>query len=327
LIEEVSMTAMNRRRVIGAACAAALLCAVPGAGTAHAAKNRKNEELLKELKASGHRLIWASKKEKKEGVFDLYVSDADGSEHVNITNTPEKNEYLPRVNWKTGRVAFLTDGGVLTFMDTDGKNVEQTDVKKAVDKDWSPDWTKLAITASRKDFGFRIYDTKTKKTVTVARDKRGIIDIDWSADPSRMAFATRKELGFRYTVLTMKSDGTDIRPFCGPHKGKPYCHPCWHPSEMRLAWNSRQGLLVGDYDPNGKAGEPKDMKAVLTMKQVGWEDPCPRWSPDGRYMAWLTKGRRLHVVRVSDGAHTILNLPDGWRVERWQYDWVPKGVK
>lgn len=293
------------------------------------------QKLREELRASGHRLVWATCGTEPGASYDLYVSRADGSEHVNITNTTDQDERIPRAHPKTGRIAFVAAAcvsgtlkrdnrwGKLAFIDIDGKNREETDVERAADKDWNPEGTKLALNwPDRTTGGFRIYDAGTKKLETLAGDKRGILDIDWSPDGKLLAFATRKELGYRYTILTMNPDGTQMKPFHQPtHEyDSPYCHPTWHPSALTMAWNSQKGLLVGDYDP--ETGKSKNVRSLVSFNDVGWEDPSPRWSTDGAYIAYVSRAKRLHVVRVADGVWAELDIPKGWKHEIWDYDWV-----
>jgi WD40 repeat protein len=293
------------------------------------------KKLLAELNASAFRLVWASRGTNQGANAELYVSKADGSEPVNITNTADQDERIPRVCPASGRIAFVTAAcmsgklkrdnrnGKLAFMDLDGKNREETEVESVCDKDWNPEGTKIAMNwPDRKTGGFRIYDVKTKKTETLAGDKVGILDIDWSHDGKLFIFGTRKELGYRYTLLTMTADGTGMRPFHVGGDGSPFCHPCWHPSAMTAAWNSQQGLLVGDYDASD--GKSKNVHALVSFKDVGWEDPCPRWSPDGVYIAYISQPKRLHIVRVADSARAELAIPKGWKLEVWDYDWVAK---
>ncbi|MCX7804724.1 MAG: hypothetical protein N3A38_05980 [Planctomycetota bacterium] len=305
----------------------------------HIKSRRDDKAVVESLRAGGYRFVLAPAPA-SSGQYDLYVAGADGSQQVNITSTADKDERLPRVNFRTGRIAFVTAGaasgtarddkgrhGRLAFVDPDGRNREETEVTEVSDKGWNPDGTKLALSYSdRKKFGFRIYDTRTKQIQTFAKDKNGILDIDWSPDPNLLACATRKEMGFRYTILTMNADGTKIRPLTSesPNSDKPYCHSTWHPSEMRLAWNSRDGLLVGIYDP--ATGKATDVKSVVSFADVGWEDPCPRWSPDGNFIAFIrnVKPKRLCVVRVADSVWAELPMPKEWGFEPWDYDWLPK---
>lgn len=307
---------------------------------AAAKKNQRKKKLLDELRDAGYQLVWSTNGGSKNKNYELYLSRGDGSEYKNITNTADKSETFPRVNPQTGLIAFSTSAfaatkshyppsGKLTFMTADGKNLETIDkVDMTQYKSWNPEGTKLALSyASRKKFGFRIYDTKTKTAKLLAKDKRAILDIDWSPDGKLLAFAVRKSLGLRYTVLTMNVDGTHIRPFYMGRGGN--CHPCWHPKEMRLTWNnSEMGLAVGDYDPNGKGKiQAKNVRSLLPRRITGWEDPSPRWSRDCKYILYVNHAHRLCVVRVADTAWAELRLPKGWKMGLFQYDWVKCGTQ
>jgi Tol biopolymer transport system component len=205
-------------------------------------------------------------------------------------------------------------------MGIDGKNLEETNVT-GNDMSWHPDGTKLALQfvhgwPNWKN-GFRIYDLQTKQ-LQIVGNQVGLLELDWSFDGKMLVCRQN------YKIMVMNADGTNFRPFYAAPNPKecPYCHPCWHPLKLTVAWNSRQGLLVGDYNPSD--GSATNVHSVVSFKDVGWEDPCPRWSPDGKYILWITQSKRLHVVRVSDQVFAELAIPREWRVEVWDYDWVAK---
>jgi Tol biopolymer transport system component len=341
------------RKSIFALLAALLLAAWGTAAASAADKAKQRKQLLDEFKATGHWLVWSS--DGQAGNFEIYISRPDGSDRRNLTNTADWNENLPRVRPNTNQIAFsiaqwaapdpaadkkgkkkkrkrFYSRGNLAFMDIDGKNRNVIDtVDLADDKSWNPDGTRLALSwRDRKVFGFRIYDMATGKARTFAKDKRAMLDMDWSPDGKLLTFAVRKSLGFRYAVLTMNTDGTGIRPFW-VEKGSGSCHPSWHPKELRIAFNSsRRGLAVGDYDPKGEGTQQAlNIRSLLAKKHTTWEDPCPRWSPDGTHVAFITRRRRLRVVRVKDKKYAPVEMPKDWTVGNFQYDWVqvPEAVK
>lgn len=321
--------------VAGISILASIGCSVfAAAGSAPAAGNSgAGKVLLDEVKASGFRIVWATRGSNQSDNADLYVSNADGSQPVNITGTTDKDERIPRVNWKSGRIAFVAatcasgklkrEGreGLLSFVDPDGKNREETQIDRAAGTDWNPEGTKLVMCwPDRVTGGFRVYDVVAKKVETLVGDKVGILDIDWSHDGKLLVFGSRKELGVRYTLLTISPDGSGMKPFAIGSDDKPYCHPCWHPSSLTVAWNSQQGLLLGDY--NAEDGKAKNVRSLVSFQDVGWEDPSPRWSPDGKYILFITSAKRLHVVKVADGTKAELLLPKGAKTEVWDYDWL-----
>src|SRR5436853_6638646 len=65
-------------------------------------------ELLAELKTYKHKLIYESN---RDGNWELYVMNADGSNPVNITRTPEVDEVFARVSPDGTHICFVADEG------------------------------------------------------------------------------------------------------------------------------------------------------------------------------------------------------------------------
>lgn len=66
------------------------------------------EELLAELKNVGHKIVFETF---RDGNWELFMSNADGSGEVNLTKTPEVNELYPHVSPDGTKVSFVVDAG------------------------------------------------------------------------------------------------------------------------------------------------------------------------------------------------------------------------
>src|SRR5947208_11639218 len=78
-------------------------------GEAHAQEKREGDkELLAELKGYQHKLVYETN---RDGNFELYLCNADGSNPVNLTNTKDIDELYPKPSPDGTKICFLGDEG------------------------------------------------------------------------------------------------------------------------------------------------------------------------------------------------------------------------
>ncbi|MCP4643591.1 MAG: hypothetical protein GY851_24295, partial [bacterium] len=110
--------------------------------------NSEAQALLTELEAYRHTIVYETFRDDN---WELYVVNADGSEPVNLTNTPDVNELYPHVSPDGTKVCFLVDEGEgnamvrsVWYMNMDG--TDRTLVAEfARQPCWSPDGTAIAF--------------------------------------------------------------------------------------------------------------------------------------------------------------------------------------
>src|SRR5476651_1601677 len=135
-----------------------------------------DKELLAELKSYQHKIVYETN---RDGNWELYLCNADGSNAVNITNTKDIDELYPKPSPDGTKICFVDDEGKgdakvrnIYYMNSDGtKRVKVA--TNGREPCWSPDGTKIAYmkgefekftfsdTASK---GLFIYDLKAGKT-------------------------------------------------------------------------------------------------------------------------------------------------------------------
>ncbi len=122
------------------------------------------EELLKELKGVKHKIVTESN---RSGHWDLWVMNADGSNPVNLTNTPDVDELYPKVSPDGTKIVFVCDEGKgdekvrnLYVMEADGtKRMKIADNSR--EPCWSADGTKIAFLRGEYDkFTYSDFATK-----------------------------------------------------------------------------------------------------------------------------------------------------------------------
>jgi TolB protein len=155
---------------------------------------------------------------------DIYLmSAADGSGLVQLTATPDVNEFRPSFSPDGRRIAFyseLQDGQKLvSVMDSDGGN--RSDLAVGIDPSFSPDGSKLVFSSSA-DGDFDIYVMNVDGTqVTQLTRNSDSFDTDpvYSPDGSRIAFLSD------FDLHVMSADGTG--EFTAAPRGALYLSPDW----------------------------------------------------------------------------------------------------
>lgn len=232
--------------------------------------------------------------------WEIYVMSADGSEPVNLTNTPQEHEHYPQVSPDGTKICFSVDQGEgrdavrsLYVMDSDGKNRKKL-VENAREPFWSPDGKVIGFLPQEYpkfnvvDYytkGMSFYDLTTGQ-IEMHPNNTNIYHLynpGFSPNGKWIVSTVHAGMGFDHTILAIERHGTNIVDLKIPG-----CRPCLSPDGKQLAWGS------GDHEI---AVAPIDLDAVLPT--VGtWrlriqdhtnETYHVDWSPDNRYLT-LSRG-------------------------------------
>jgi TolB protein len=229
------------------------------------------------------------------GVSDIWVMNADGSNPTNITNGVGFN-YDPA--WgPNNRIAFGRDGNLWT-MDPDGNNQTQitTTPQGEGAPNWSPDGTKIVY--SRDDGGNgEIYVANANGTSPVLISDHPDWDSDpaWSPDGTKIVFVSDRS--GNDDIWVMDADGDNPEQLTtNPEED---AVPDWQPIP-----------LVGDTDCNGHVDEHDALGVALTVAQVGSGPVCFH---AGNVICDLvvTTGDMLGILRHVAGLE--VNLPNECR--------------
>jgi len=283
------------------------------------------KDLKEELRQTGYRLVIAIHPEKgdeKKGYppRDLFVVNAEGTGLTRLTDTPEKDEHVPRTS---------PDGKWFTF--NYGDYLVDVRTLKIVDEPiysgyaWTPD-SKRTLHCDKR--GLVYTDVRTGMRSEPISVPQRVSVADLSFDGKWVIFEIRNFRGKKYTVDFMSVDGGEIRKMPNHPKGSGECHPHFSPDGKWMCWNAGGSLAVRRFDP--ALPEGTDGKVVTLPGDRLGQDPCGRWSHCGRYVAYVRiphKGSwKVHsplcIVRVADGA-TVVISPPGWVGHHWDYDWLP----
>ena len=282
------------------------------------------QDLKEELRQTGYRLVVALHPKadpKPTGEYpprDLFIVNADGTGLKPLTNTPDKDERVPRTSPDGTRFTFnygdfLVDTKTLKIRQAGGAYV------------WTPD-SKRTVECEKQGLVYTDMDTGEAGPPVRVPQKVSIVDL--SCDGKWFIFEIRNFRGSQYSIDFMPADGGEIRKMPNHPANKGECHPAFSPDGQWMCWNAGDSLAVRRFDPSLPDGT--DGKIVTLPKEKMGQDPCGRWSHCGRYIAFVKiphEGTwRVHspigIVRVADGETITLGPPD--RVgHHWDYDWLP----
>ena len=300
----------------------------------------------------GYYSVKANKSQQK-----IAVMNADGTGNTTLTKG-SKSESDP--TWINGKIAFLS-GGQLWTMNADGSDRQQ--ISKS-EKDiegfkFSPDGSKVILLHSidfhevimknpddlPKATGRRVTDLMYRhwdhyvesiqhpfvaevETVngqwSIADGKDilegepyecpmepfgGIEQLAWSPDSKRIAYTCRKKTGLEYSIST----DSDIYLYdLGTRTTKNLCKP--------------EGYVSPKNDPT-RTLAIQPVNAPENLKNNVGYDQNPQFSPDGKYIAWLSMERdgyeadlnRLCICNLATGEKRYLN----WQSDVDAFCWAP----
>jgi len=296
--------------------------------------------LLAELHDLPWRIVFETN---RDGNWELYLMDADGSEPVNVTRTSDLDEMYPHCSPDGTKICFVVDEWRDTsrgkrkfrdvyYMGIDGSGRIRV-AENARQPCWSPDGTKIAFSLGEsrdyttRDYATRgifVYDLATKTTTQVPnRNVEHAYNTAWSPDGKWFAFTVHKAMGFGHAILAMDSEGKRVYPLKAPG-----CRADWSHDGTKLAWVlNDQTIAVGDFDATRCVkGAPMpvplgDEYHAVQSKVKSQKTYHPDWSPDSRYIAFsLGSGKEqvgekgnwdICITRSTGGSWVALTKSQG----------------
>lgn len=257
-------------------------------------------DLLSELKSYPHKLVYETN---RDGNFELYLCNADGTSPVNLTRTPDIDEVYPKPSPDGSRICFVADEGKgaakarnIYIMNRDGTGRTKVAVNGR-EPCWSGDGTKIAYLQgefekfSYSDFatkGLFIYDLKTGKTHEhVNKSLHHLYTLNWTPDGNWFVATVHAGMGYRHGILAIEAHGDKVIDL--KLHG---CRPNISPDGKRVCWGHGD-YCAGLADLDFSGPEPK---AVNHVDMVESKDPIETyhvtWSPDMKYLTF-TRGPKF----------------------------------
>ncbi len=265
------------------------------------------------------RLAFASK---RDGNWEIYVMNADGSDQHRLTNNPGADRF-PDWSPDGKHIAFYSDrdGGLVIYvMEADGSN--QHSLGRGREPAWSPDGKQIAFS----DENMRIIHIMNADGSNVRQLTNGSSGGDsistWSPDGKQIAFTSSVIVGqtpgntiLNSDIHTINVDGTNDRKLTDWSGDDGL--PAWSPDGKHIAFTSDRD---GDPEIYVMNTDGSNVRRVAP----GQGGAHPAWSPDGKHIAFVNEEQRNNVdilVMTVDGS-SIWRLTDG-RAEDWLPTWAP----
>lgn len=209
----------------------------------------------------------------RDGDFDIYVMDEDGSAETNLTAAPTSTEIEPAASPDGSRIAYASDqagpGWDIYTMLPDGsdvQNLSNSPDHTDLDPTWSPDGQKIAFVRGADSLYVMDSDGGNPQWL-------GILgrDPSWSPDGSRLAYTSSNSL---HVADADGSNPTDISL-----AGWQDLQPSWSPDGTTIVYSSRPSL-DDDFEIHAVAPDGSG-RIQLTNDPYDYHDQYPAWSPRG----------------------------------------------
>lgn len=268
---------------------AGVIAALPSSGNADA-----QAPLREKLKAVPFKIAYESY---VDGNSDIFVINADGSNVVNLTRTPDENEHYPQISPDGKRMCFVSDRGEgrdavrsLWVMDIDGKNRRKI-ADHAREPFWAPDgktigylpqeYPKFAvIDYSTKGMNFYNLDNGQTTPHPNAAKLHHLYNPSFAPNGKWIAATVHAGMGFDHAILLIEASGNRII-----NLKIPGCRPCISPDGKQIAWGSGDhDLATGAIDLDSE--NPHIMKWHNRIKDEKKKIYHIDWSPDCKYLSF-----------------------------------------
>lgn len=239
--------------------------------------------------------------------WEIYLVNADGSEPVNLTNTPDVDELYPKASPDGTKIAFVADeksrgkkSRNLYYMNSDGTG--RTKLAENVrDPCWSPDGKAIAYLKGEMSYytvmifatkGLHIYDLETRKHRPHPNRKiEHLFTLDWSRDGKWFVSTVHGGMGFRHSIIAIEAEGKRVVDL-----KLPGCRADVRFDGKRVVWGHGDfalGLADLDLPATRTASIRKHVRSPKPVMTYHAD-----WSPDGKFIAF-TRGPKFEGKRLS----------------------------
>ena len=242
--------------------------------------------------------------------WELYLINADGSNPVNLTRTPDADEMYPHASPDGTKLCCVADELVNgeKVRNVYCMNIDGTGRVKVADNArqpcWSPDSKTIAYLKGEferytiKDFatkGVFFYDIETRQHREHPNTNLyHLYNICWSPDGQWLLATVHGGMGFKHAILAFKVDGTNVYDLT--RFGVTGCRPDFSSDGKQMTWGATDwDLCTANIDTT--SGEPK---VTAVRRVVKCDKECEVYhtdfSPDGKYIAFSYGPKATEMV-------------------------------
>jgi hypothetical protein len=229
--------------------------------------------------------------------WEIFVMDADGSNPVNLTATPDVQEHYPQISPDGTRICFSVDTGEgreavrsLWVMDIDGKNRRKL-TEHAREPFWSPDGKVIGFLPQEFpkfnviDYytsGMSFYDVATGKIEPHVNSAKlhHLYNPSWAGNGKWIVSTVHAGMGFDHAILLIEARGTNII-----NLKIPGCRPCFSPDGKQLAWGADDHIIAAapiNLEAERPAVAEWRLRIIDKTNKIYHVD----WSPDSRFLSF-----------------------------------------
>jgi len=231
--------------------------------------------------------------------WELYIVNADGSNPVNLTRTPDVDEMYPHASADGSKICFVAEemvGGEkirnVYYMNIDGTRRVKV-AENAREPCWNADGKTIAYLKGEfqrytiTDYaskGLFFYDIATgKHREHPNKSLHHLYNICWSPDGNWFVATVHGGMGFKHAILAIEANGTGV--FDLTKFGVTGCRPDFSKDGRKITWGLTDWELgIGDIDFADKPMVTNVRRVVKCQKDC--EVYHSDFSPDGRYIAF-----------------------------------------
>lgn len=232
--------------------------------------------------------------------WELYMINADGSNPVNLTKTPDADELYPHASPDGSKICFVVDERIgnkkirnVYYMNVDGTGRTKV-AENARQACWGPDSKTIAYLKGEferyttKDYatkGIFFYDTESgKHSQHQNKGLHHLYNICWSPDGDWFLATVHGGMGFKHAILAIEAKGNGV--FDLTKYKVTGCRPDCNFSGQRITWGATDwDLCLGNLDLKSSPPRVTDVHRFVKCEKE-YEVYHTDFSPDGKYVAF-----------------------------------------
>jgi TolB protein len=279
------------------------------------------------IDASRDRIVFSTQ---RDGNYELYSMNRDGSGMVRLTATPE-DEFQAAPSPDGTRIAFVR-ADQLFIMNADGSAVTQiTGLPESALKhgvqypSWSPDGRRILVASYEEVVpDLVIIDADGSNAINLTRDPDREIQGAWAPDGRQVAFIRNSGGPLVPHLYVMDSDGGNVRQLTSGDTSD--YGASWAPDSRSIVFTrtplAGPATAVFEIGINGT-----NLRALTDDQASGTEDRNPSWSRDRSALLFSSTrggaGGNMDIwVRELDGSRMI-NLTQTPTINEGDARWLP----